>query len=126
MRIGVVRLRLHLHGPTSLKEKRQVLQSLMAHLRRRFNVSIAEVDRLDDWKSAVLGAAIVCNDGGSTTRSWGSSSKPSDTIKISRSKTTRSRFSNMSRWGRERLQSEIHEQLSEILQFEARDPVWSA
>jgi uncharacterized protein YlxP (DUF503 family) len=63
MRIGVVRLRLHLHGPTSLKEKRQVLQSLMAHLRRRFNVSIAEVDRLDDWKSAVLGAAIVCNDG---------------------------------------------------------------
>mgnify|MGYP000514499412 CR=1 FL=1 len=28
----------------------------------------------------------------------------------------------MSRWGRERLQSEIHERLSEILQFEARDP----
>jgi ribosome-binding factor A len=28
----------------------------------------------------------------------------------------------MSRWGRERLQSEIHEQLGEILQFEARDP----
>lgn len=28
----------------------------------------------------------------------------------------------MSRWGLERLQSEIHQRLSEILQFEARDP----
>lgn len=28
----------------------------------------------------------------------------------------------MSRWGLERLQAEIHKRLSEILQFEARDP----
>jgi uncharacterized protein YlxP (DUF503 family) len=63
MKIGVVRLTLRLHEPSSLKEKRRVLQSLIAQLRRRFNVSIAEIDRLDDWKSAVLGAAIVCNDG---------------------------------------------------------------
>jgi ribosome-binding factor A len=28
----------------------------------------------------------------------------------------------MSRWGLERLQAEIHRRLSEILQFEARDP----
>jgi len=63
MRIGVVRLTLRLHAPTSLKEKRHVLQSLIAQMRRKFNVSIAEIDRLDDWKSAVLGAAIVCNDG---------------------------------------------------------------
>lgn len=63
MKIGVVRLTLRLHEPSSLKEKRHVLQSLITQIRRRFNVSIAEVDRLDDWKSAVLGAAIVCNDG---------------------------------------------------------------
>ncbi len=63
MKIGVVRLTLRLHEPSSLKEKRHILQSLIAQMRRRFNVSIAEVDRLDDWKSAVLGAAIVCNDG---------------------------------------------------------------
>ncbi|MCL6642712.1 MAG: DUF503 domain-containing protein [Candidatus Bipolaricaulota bacterium] len=63
MKIGVVRLTLRLHEPSSLKEKRHILQSLIAQLRRRFNVSIAEIDRLDDWKSAVLGAAIVCNDG---------------------------------------------------------------
>jgi uncharacterized protein YlxP (DUF503 family) len=63
MRIGVVCLTLRLHAPTSLKEKRHVLQSLIAQMRRSFNVSIAEIDRLDDWKSAVLGAAIVCNDG---------------------------------------------------------------
>ncbi len=63
MKIGVVRLTLRLHEPSSLKEKRHIIQSLIAQMRRRFNVSIAEIDRLDDWKSAVLGAAIVCNDG---------------------------------------------------------------
>ncbi len=63
MKIGVVRLTLRLHEPSSLKEKRHILQSLIAQMRRTFNVSIAEIDRLDDWKSAVLGAAIVCNDG---------------------------------------------------------------
>ncbi|MCX8103572.1 MAG: DUF503 domain-containing protein [Candidatus Bipolaricaulota bacterium] len=63
MKIGVVRLTLRLHEPSSLKEKRHILQSLIAQMRRRFNVSIAEIDRLDDWKFAVLGAAIVCNDG---------------------------------------------------------------
>lgn len=63
MKIGVVRLTLRLHEPSSLKEKRHILQSLITQIRRKFNVSIAEVDRLDDWKSAVLGAAIVCNDG---------------------------------------------------------------
>ncbi|MFN4217941.1 MAG: DUF503 domain-containing protein [Candidatus Bipolaricaulia bacterium] len=63
MKIGVVRVTLRLHEPSSLKEKRHILQSLIAQMRRRFNVSIAEIDRLDDWKSAVLGAAIVCNDG---------------------------------------------------------------
>ncbi len=63
MKIGVVRLTLRLHEPSSLKEKRHILQSLITQMRRRFNVSIAEIDRLDDWKSAVLGAAIVCNDG---------------------------------------------------------------
>lgn len=30
----------------------------------------------------------------------------------------------MSRWGLARLQEEIHRRLSEILQFEARDPRW--
>jgi uncharacterized protein YlxP (DUF503 family) len=63
MKIGVVRIALHLHGPTSLKEKRHILQSLIAQMRRRFNVSIAEIGKLDDWRSALLGAAIVCNDG---------------------------------------------------------------
>ncbi len=63
MKVGVVRIALHLHSPASLKEKRHIIQRLTAQMRRRFNVSIAEVGRLDDWKSALLGAAIVCNDG---------------------------------------------------------------
>lgn len=63
MKVGIVRMALRLHEPASLKEKRHVLQSLIAQMRRKFNVSIAEIDRLDDWRSAVLGAAIVCNDG---------------------------------------------------------------
>lgn len=63
MKVGVVRMTLRLYEPASLKEKRHIVQSLIAQMRRRFNVSITEVDRLDDWKFAVLGAAIVCNDG---------------------------------------------------------------
>lgn len=50
-----------LHVPTagSLKEKRQVLKSLMGRLRHRYNVAVAEVDGHDTWQRAVVGVACV-------------------------------------------------------------------
>ena len=60
--IGVCHLELFLHGNFSLKGKRQVLQSLVQRARKRFNISIAEVDDQDLWQKAVLGICAVGND----------------------------------------------------------------
>ena len=62
MVIGVCHLELFLHENFSLKGKRQVLQSLLQRARKRFNVSISEVDAQDLWQRAVLGICAVGND----------------------------------------------------------------
>ena len=63
MRVGTIVITLHLYQPSSLKEKRHILQSLISKIRHKFNVSIAEIDHLDDWKTTKLGVAMVSNDG---------------------------------------------------------------
>ncbi len=61
MRVGVSQITLCLPGCHSLKEKRQVLQSLMARVRNQFQVAIAEVDEQDSWHTAILGVSCVSN-----------------------------------------------------------------
>lgn len=68
MRVGTIRIKLHLPQPCSLKEKRTIIKGLIAKARREFNVSIAEVGALDDRRRAELGAALVSNDGGLNDR----------------------------------------------------------
>ena len=46
----------------SLKDKRQVVSSIKDKLRQSFNISIAEVDLMDDRQQAVLGIAMVSNE----------------------------------------------------------------
>lgn len=58
MVIGVCRVTLHLPASHSLKDKRQVVRSLLARLRNRFNLAAAEVDDQDRWQIATLG--LVC------------------------------------------------------------------
>ena len=62
MHIGVLTLRLALDGADSLKDKRQIVRSVVAHLRNRFNVSASEVDDLNVWRRATIGVAIITND----------------------------------------------------------------
>ena len=62
MVIGVCHLELFLHENFSLKGKRQVLQSLVQRARKRFNISIAEVEDQDLWQKAMLGICAVGND----------------------------------------------------------------
>ena len=50
-------------GNSSLKCKRQVAQSVLSHLRTKFNVSAAEVEQNDSWQTLVLGISCVSNDG---------------------------------------------------------------
>jgi uncharacterized protein YlxP (DUF503 family) len=60
--IGLLTLELHIPASGSLKEKRQILKSLLERTRNRFNVSIAEVDHLDLWQRATVAATCVSND----------------------------------------------------------------
>ena len=48
----------------SLKDKRQVRQSLINKTRGKFNVSIAEIDTQDCHKQLTIGIAVVSGDGG--------------------------------------------------------------
>jgi len=57
--VGTLLLRLHLPEARSLKDKRQVVSSLMSRLRNRYGVSVAELSDLDVWQSATLGVACV-------------------------------------------------------------------
>jgi len=59
MIVGSLRVRLLLRESRSLKDKRQVVRSIKDRLRQGFNVSVAEVDALDDCRLAVLGVAMV-------------------------------------------------------------------
>ena len=62
MHIGTLTIVLYMHDNESLKDKRQVVKSLVATTRQKFNVSIAEVDDLDKWRRATLGVAVGSND----------------------------------------------------------------
>jgi uncharacterized protein YlxP (DUF503 family) len=61
MIVGVIELTLHLPESHSLKDKRQIITSLMARVRQRFEVAIAEVEENDRWQIAKLGASCVSN-----------------------------------------------------------------
>ena len=61
MRIGACHLTLRLAESHSLKDKRQVVRSLTARLRNRFNVAVAEIDENDRWQIASIGIVCVSN-----------------------------------------------------------------
>jgi len=63
MVVGTLSVTLHVPESGSLKDKRQVVRSLTARVRQRFNVAVAEVGDLDLWQSAVVGVACVSSDG---------------------------------------------------------------
>jgi uncharacterized protein len=61
-RVAVGTVELHLPDVESLKGKRQILKSLKDRLRRRFEISVAEVDHQDSWQRATLALACVSGD----------------------------------------------------------------
>ncbi len=63
MTIGVLQLELRIGDAMSLKDKRQVVKSLKDRIAHAHNVSIAEVDALDEHRRSVIGIAMVGNDG---------------------------------------------------------------
>lgn len=62
MIVAIGTFEMHFPEVHSLKEKRQILRSLIDRVRARFNVSIAEVADNDLWQKGRVGVAIVSND----------------------------------------------------------------
>lgn len=68
MFIGTLRLELYMPQCGSLKEKRQVIKSIIDRMHSRFNVAIAEVGKNDLWQLSSLGVACVGNSESSVRR----------------------------------------------------------
>ena len=62
MTVGILTIVLSIPGSDSLKDKRQVVKSILDTARNRFNISAAEIDRLDSHRSAGLAFACVSNE----------------------------------------------------------------
>lgn len=62
MHVAIIKIHLRLEGNSSLKGKRQLIRPIIAQLRNRYNVSVAEVADQDRWQSAVIGISLVASD----------------------------------------------------------------
>jgi uncharacterized protein YlxP (DUF503 family) len=57
----VYEVELHVGAAQSLKDKRQVLKSILEGARRRYGVSASEIGFQDQWQRARLGFAVVAS-----------------------------------------------------------------
>jgi uncharacterized protein YlxP (DUF503 family) len=56
---GVIDLRLLYSG--SLKDKRKIVQAIIARIRSKHNISITEVDYHDLWQRSLIGFSAIVN-----------------------------------------------------------------
>jgi uncharacterized protein YlxP (DUF503 family) len=61
MYIGALQLTLRIPLSASLKDKRQVVQSVLQRARNKFEVAAAEIATLESWQVATLGVSYVSN-----------------------------------------------------------------
>lgn len=61
MIVGLLSVEISLTDSFSLKDKRQVVKSIIQKIKNRYNVSIAEIDMLDNKRRAVIGMSCVSN-----------------------------------------------------------------
>ena len=62
MHIGVLQLDLAIPSAESLKDKRRAILSLKDRIANGHNVSVAEVDRMDEHRRCIMGVAMLSND----------------------------------------------------------------
>lgn len=63
MYVGALEVDVLLGDVRSLKQKRSVIRPLVAELRKRFEVSVAEAGHLELHRRALVGVAVVAADG---------------------------------------------------------------
>lgn len=61
MIVKAMELEIKIPHANSLKDKRKLLKSLIHRTRQKFNVSISELDYLDEARASILGLVIVTN-----------------------------------------------------------------
>jgi uncharacterized protein YlxP (DUF503 family) len=61
--LGTLEIVLLIRESHSLKSRRRVVRSLVDRIRSRFNVSVADLGDQNVWQKAVIGVAVVANDG---------------------------------------------------------------
>ena len=62
MHVFSAKLTFYIPSATSLKDKRQIRRSIVEKAKKRFNISISEVDTQDIHQSLTLGIAVVSAD----------------------------------------------------------------
>jgi uncharacterized protein YlxP (DUF503 family) len=62
MHIAAAQVSLQIHASSSLKDKRRVIHSVVAKLRNRHSVSVAEVDPNESWNATTIGIVVVSGD----------------------------------------------------------------
>ncbi|NOY09981.1 MAG: DUF503 domain-containing protein [Spirochaetes bacterium] len=61
MVVSIIELIIDIPEARSLKDKRKVIKSIKDRLIRKFKLSVAEVDKQDSIRTAVLAGALVSN-----------------------------------------------------------------
>lgn len=62
MLVGICQIELYIPDSNSLKSKRFILESIKTRIRKRFNVSISEINDTEKWQRATFGIALVTNE----------------------------------------------------------------
>lgn len=60
--LGYYQIEIHIPTALSLKEKRFVIQSVKDKVKKKFNVSVAELGDTELWQRSTIGMAMVSND----------------------------------------------------------------
>lgn len=61
MFVKTISLTLFIHDALTLKDKRQIIKSILEKTHQKFNAATAEVGYQDQWQRAQLGFALVGN-----------------------------------------------------------------
>ena len=62
MQVGISKVKFLINDSFSLKDKRRINQGLISKIRRKFNVSIAEIDYRDSYKQSLIAIVTVNTD----------------------------------------------------------------
>lgn len=59
MLVGISEILIYLPNCHSLKDKRSIIQRIKALMRKKYNISIAEIGNKDSWKESKIGISCV-------------------------------------------------------------------